>query len=245
MVNFDGTNHTALVDTAGNWSVTIPPSAIRTGAYNAQIVVTATDAVGNVDTINDTLAIDTAAPEGPVIESLIEGRVGFRGISTDLTTDDLDVYQVQSNGTVTEVSSASENSTLRNETDIVFNPDVPDGSHLVVTATDAAQNSTGTYVVLDDGAANSSVSISNPALGNYNIETVDLSFAEEARLTIDEASLLALSGNSNELLVMGGSDDTVTILGAVRQSGGGAGQHVYALGSEGTVILDDEITVIT
>ncbi|KIN61755.1 putative RTX family exoprotein [Sulfitobacter noctilucae] len=245
VVNFDGTNHTALVDTAGNWSVTIPPSAIRTGSYNAVITVSATDAVGNVDTISDTLAIDTAAPEGPVIESLIEGRVGFRGISTDLTTDDLDVYQVQANGSVTEVSSASENSALRNETDIVFNPDVPDGSHLVVTATDGAQNTTGTYVVLDDGAANSTVAISNPALGNYNIETVDLSFAEEARLTIDEASLLALSGNSNELLVMGGSDDTLTIAGAVRQGSDGAGHTIYGLGSEGKVIVEDDVNVIT
>jgi hypothetical protein len=228
--------------------VTIPPSAIRAGEYSAAIVVTATDAVGNVDTINDTLIIDTSAPAGPVIESLIEGRVGFRGISTELTTDDLDVYQVQANGSVSEVSSRSENSTLRAETDIVFNADVPDGSHLVVTATDAAQNMTGTYVVLDDGAPNSAVNLGNAALGNYNIETVDLSFAEEAHLSIDEAALLALSGNSNELLIMGGSDDRVTISGAQATGTtvrGGQSYDIYTLGSEGTVIVDDNIDVIT
>ncbi|MFK7837873.1 MAG: Ig-like domain-containing protein [Sulfitobacter sp.] len=245
VVNFDGTNHTATVDAAGNWSVTIPPSAIRVGDYNASITVTATDAVGNVDTLSDMLAIDTSAPEGPVIASLIEGRVGFRGISTEQTDDDLAVFQVQDNGSVTEVSSRSEDSNLRNETDIVFNPDVPDGSHLVVTATDAAQNMTGTYVVLDDGAANSEVNVSNAALGNYNIESVDLSFAEEGRLTVDEAALLALSSNSNELTVMGGSDDYLTIQGATYQSSDGRGNDVYSLGSEGTIIVDDDINVTT
>ncbi len=243
-VTFDGTPYVANVDNAGNWSLTIPPSAIRSGEYNAAIVVTATDAVGNVDTINDTLAIDTSAPTGPAIESLNEGRVGFRGISTDQTDDDLAVYQVQDNGTITEVASQSSDSTTRNETNIDFNSDVPDGSHLVITATDDAQNTTGTYVVLDDGAPNSTIAINNPTLGNYNIETVDMTFAEEGNLTIDEAALLALSSNSNELLVMGGADDTVTILGATRGPSSG-GYTNYSLGTEGTIIVDDQIDVIT
>ncbi|MFY0645372.1 Ig-like domain-containing protein [Sulfitobacter geojensis] len=243
-VTFDGTPYVANVDNAGNWSLTIPPSAIRSGEYNAAIVVTATDAVGNVDTINDTLAIDTSAPSGPAIESLNEGRVGFRGISTDLTDDELAVYQVQDNGTVTEVASQSGASMTRPETNIDFNSDVPDGSHLVITATDDAQNTTGTYVVLDDGAPNSTIAISNPALGNYNIETVDMTFAEEGNLTIDEAALLALSSNSNELMILGGADDTVTILGATRGNSSG-GQTTYSLGTEGTIIVDDQIDVIT
>ena len=245
VVNFDGTNYTAVVDSAGNWSLTIPPSAIRVGEYNAAITVTATDAVGNVDTINDTLAVDTSAPTGPAIESLNEGRVGFRGMSTEQTDDDLSVYQVQNNGTITEVASQSSDSAFRDETDIVFNSDVPDGSHLVVTATDGANNTTGTYVVLDDGAPNSTVSTSNPALGNYNIETIDLSFAEEGNLTIDEASLLALSSNSNELRIMGGADDSVTIAGATRAGTDASGNAIYTLGSEGTIIIDDQVDVIT
>lgn len=243
-VNFDGTPYAAVVDSAGNWSLTIPPSAIRDGSYNANIVVTATDAVGNVDTINDTLAIDTSAPSGPAIESLNEGRVGFRGMSTDLTDDELSVYQVQDNGSVTEVASQSGASMTRPETNIEFNSDVPDGSHLVITATDDAQNTTGTYVVLDDGAPNSTIAINNPALGTYNIETVDMTFAEEGNLTIDEAALLALSSNSNQLMILGGADDTVTMLGATRGTSSG-GQTTYSLGTEGTIIVDDQIDVIT
>jgi len=243
VVNFDGTNHTAFVDAAGNWSVTIPPSAIRAGSYNAAITVSATDAVGNVDTISDTLAIDTAAPEGPVIASYTRDGDGIRGISTEISADDLDVYQVAENGSITEVGARSQD--FGNETNFQFNSDVPDGSHLVVTATDQAGNTSGTYVVLDDEVASTSVTMSNPGLGNYNIETVDLSFAEEGRLTVDEAALLALSSNSNELTIIGGSDDAVTIQGATRQGSDGLGNDVYSLGSEGTIIIDDDINVTT
>ncbi len=243
VVNFDGTNHTAAVDAAGNWSVTIPPSAIRAGSYNAAITVTATDAVGNVDMISDTLAIDTAAPDGPVIASYTRDGDGIRGISTEISQDDIDVYQVAESGAISEVSALSQDFGV--ETNFQFNSNVPDGSHLVVTATDQAGNMSGTYVVLDDEVASSNVTLTNPGLGNYNIETVDLSFAEEGRLTVDEAALLALSSNSNELTIKGGSDDGVTIAGATRQGSDGMGNDIYTIGSEGTIIIDDDISVTT
>ncbi|MEO0865927.1 MAG: Ig-like domain-containing protein, partial [Pseudomonadota bacterium] len=65
MVDFNGTVMAAVVDQVGNWSLEIPPSAIPGGTYTAEIVVMATDAVGNTDTISDLLAIDTDAPDGP------------------------------------------------------------------------------------------------------------------------------------------------------------------------------------
>lgn len=248
VVNFDGSNHTAVVDAAGNWSVTIPPSAIRAGTYNAAITVTATDLVGNVETLNDTLAIDTTAPDGPVIASYTREGDGIRGISTETSDDDLAVYQVRDSGAVTEVSAQTADNALRDETDFLFNSNVPDGSHLVITATDAAGNTSGSYVVLDDEVASSTVSLSNPALGNYNVEVADLSFAEEGRLTLDEASLLALSSNSNELQINGGADDAVTIAGAQANGStvrGGQAYDIYTLGSEGTVVVDDDINVTT
>ncbi|MEM7521820.1 MAG: RTX toxin, partial [Pseudomonadota bacterium] len=143
--------------------------------------------------------------------------------------------------------SRSEDSNLRNETDFSFNQVVPDGSHLVVTATDDAGNSSGTYVVLDDEVASTNVTLSNPTLGNYNIEAVDLSFAEEGQLTVDEAALLALSSNTNELLIKGGSDDSLTINGATARTGStvrdGESYDVYTIGSEGTIIVDDDINI--
>lgn len=50
---------TATVDADGNWSADFAASEIPAGSYDAEVVVTATDAAGNTDTIRDTLAVDT------------------------------------------------------------------------------------------------------------------------------------------------------------------------------------------
>ena len=77
---------------------------------------------------------------------------------------------------------------------------------------------------------------------------MDLQFAEEANLTITEAALVNLSDSTDALTVHGGSDDTVTIAGATLTGStnvDGQGFDIYSLGSEGTVILDDDINVNT
>ncbi len=248
MVTFDGTQHTANVDSAGNWSLTIPPSAIRGGTYSANISVTATDAAGNVDTITDTLAIDTDAPDGPVIASFTRDGDGIRGITTEINDDDLAVHEVAANGSISEVGGIQSDDNVFNETRFGFDNDVPDGSHLVITATDDAGNINGTYVVFDDEAAATQVSLNANTLGDFNIETLDLKFAEEGNLTIDETTLLALSGNSNELQINGGGDDTVNIAGASKTGStvrDGDSFDIYTLGDEGTLIINDEINVNT
>ena len=247
IVTFDGTAHTANVDGAGNWSLTIPSGAIRSGTYDAAISVTATDAAGNSDTITDTLAIDTDAPEGPVIASYTRDGDGIRGISTEMSGDDLAVHQVHANGSVTEVSSSQVDIPALGESNFQFDSQVPDGSHLVITATDDAGNLSGTYVVLDDEVVTTSVTLDADNLGHLNIEALDLNFAEEGNVTITEETLLALSSNTNELQINGGADDTVNIAGAVRQGStnrDGQTYDIYTLGDEGTLFIDNDINVV-
>lgn len=247
MVDFEGTTLAANVDAAGNWSIAIPASAIPAGSYDADITVMATDAVGNTSTIADTLAIDTEAPEGPVIASYTRDGDGIRGISTELSGDDLSVAQLNPDGSITDVAATQVDIPVLGETNFAFASDVPDGSHLIVSSTDNAGNTTGTYVVLDDESANSTVDMSNTNLGNYQINQVDLQFAEEAHLTITEAQLVGLADGTDTLTVTGGSDDEVTITGA-NQTGsvthGGQNFDVYSLGT-GTVLIEDDITVNT
>jgi hypothetical protein len=245
MVNFHGTPMAATVDAAGNWSLNIPPSAIASGTYDANISVTATDSVGNTETLTDTLSIDTDAPAGPVIASLDAGRSGgFRGLTTEDSSDDMSVVQVSDTGSISTVAVTTTDGSRPGETDVEFVNDVPDGSQLIVTATDDAGNTTGTYLVLDDSTSNNSVDLSHSSLGNYEINSVELAFSEAAQLTITEAQLLSLSENTNTLTIHG-HDDTVIIEGA-QQTGqttvGGQAYDVYSLG-EGTVIIDDDITV--
>ncbi|KEJ89867.1 Ig-like domain-containing protein [Sulfitobacter donghicola] len=252
-VTFDGTQYTANVDAAGNWSLTVPASDVRSGAYAADIVVEATDHVGNVAEITDTLSIDTAAPDGPVIASFTRAGDGIRGISIETEMDggaasgDVhSVSQVASDGSISEVAGQQGFNSLRGETDFVFNENVPNGSQLIVNSTDAAGNTSGTYLVLDDEAATNSVDLTNMALGEYQIENLDLDFAEAASVVIDEASLLALSTESNTLTIHGSAEDQVTIQGGVAQgtqSVDGQTYNVYAVGTEGTLLVEQEIPV--
>ncbi|WP_299288842.1 Ig-like domain-containing protein [uncultured Tateyamaria sp.] len=248
MVDFHGTVLAATVDGAGNWSLDIPPSAIAPGTYTADITVMATDAVGNTDTLSDTVSIDTEAPDGPVVASVNQGVSSIRGISTEQSDGDLSVAQVDSSGAISDVSVIATDIDAINETNFTFTSNVPNGSHLIVNSADAAGNTSGTYVVLDDGNANSTVDLSNGGLSDYEVEAVDLQFAEEANLTITEAQLVALSDATNTVTIHGGSDDTVTIAGASRTGSvqvDGSTYDVYSLGTEGTVILDDDINVNT
>lgn len=248
MVNFAGADYPAVVDVAGNWQLVLAPAAIPLGQYEAQIGVTATDAVDNVETITHTLRIDTTAPEGPVVASFTRDGDGIRGISTEISEDALAVAQVQSDGTIATVEATSADVPALGETLFQFDANVPDGSHLVVTATDAAGNQSGTYVVLDDESANSTVDLSNPGLSNYEITQVDLQFAEEAQLSINAATLGALAQHSDTLTIHGGADDTVSIAGGVRSGSkmqGGQRFDVYSVGADGTLLVEDEITVNT
>ncbi|MEQ6202467.1 Ig-like domain-containing protein [Sulfitobacter sp. HNIBRBA2951] len=252
-VTFDGTTYDATVDAAGNWSVTVPAADVRSGAYAADILVEATDHVGNVATIDDTLSIDTAAPDGPVIASFTRDGDGIRGISIETemeggmpTTDVQSITQVQADGSISEVSGQQGFNSFLGETNFIFDQDVPNGSQLIVNSTDEAGNTSGTYLVLDDESATNAVDLTNMALGDYQIENLDLDFAEAASVVIDEASLLALSTDTNTLTIHGSSEDQVTIQGGVAQgtqSVDGQTYNVYAVGAEGTLLVEQEIPV--
>ena len=203
-------------------------------------MVSATDAAGNADSISSTLQIDTEAPDGPVIESFTRDTDGIRGISVDQSEGDLSVARVEGD-TIEAVETVQSDIDALGETNIAFTNDVADGAHLVVNATDAAGNTRGTYVVLDDESTGSAVELGAAGLGNYNIEAVDLQFAEEANLSITQAQLIALSDTSDSVVITGGVDDKVVLDGAV-QTGSSAGQDIYTLGA-GTVIIDEDIQV--
>lgn len=252
-VTFDGTSYTANVDDAGNWSLTVPADEVRGGAYAADISVQATDHVGNVAVITDTLSIDTVASDGPVIASFTRAGDGIRGISIETVMEDgapssdtQSVVQITDDGSIVNVSGTQDFNSARGETNFTFDENVPNGSQLIVSATDDAGNTSGTYLVLDDEAATNSVDLTNMALGDYQIENLDLDFAEAASVVIDEASLLALSTESNTLTIHGSAEDQVTIQGGVAQGTqdvDGQTYNVYAVGSEGTLLIEQEIPV--
>ncbi|ELY4327625.1 Ig-like domain-containing protein [Cronobacter sakazakii] len=62
-VQLGGNTYNAMVDSSGNWSVTLPPSALQgLTEGTTPLVVTATDAVGNQNTSQSTVTVDLTAP---------------------------------------------------------------------------------------------------------------------------------------------------------------------------------------
>ncbi len=158
----------------------------------------------------------------------------------------MSIVRVGSGGTQNVAFNEQDNS-FTGETSYNFNQVVPDGSHLVVTATDNAGNSTGTYVVLDDPNTSQSNVILAGNIGGRKVDMIDLEFTEEATLTITEAQIVAITGEDNTVKVLGNSDETVRITGATRTGTrfeDGTNFDVYQMG-DATVLIDDDINNVS
>lgn len=248
-VTVGGMAHVATVDASGNWSVDIPSSAIPTGTLSAPVLVEAVDAAGNTRAITETLSVDTDAPD--TLNWIGYGRdgSGVDLIRTEITEDDVFLGQLSDpSGTPDVTAVAIDTSTdveAIGQTYIDLDGSVADGTHLVLASTDAAGNTSGSYLVTDDPLTNTVLMSDDiaEALSDFQIDTIDLHFAEDSNLTITEAQIKALSENSDTVTIRGGSDDSVTITGATAEGNDGNGFNVFSLG-DATLLIEDDITQI-
>jgi hypothetical protein len=239
-------------DADGNWSLIVPRGDIPAAEDTAEITVQATDIYGNVDTTTGSVAFDMVAPDSPLISNLTEAASdGYSAVSTAPTADTVEFHQIDGSGvTAVDVDSTALGSSVFNEfVDASGNPaPVPDGSQLLVTATDQAGNTSSTYVVPGDNSVASLSDLPSGGVDDLQIETVDLRFGEHSELSITEDQLLALSENTDTLVVEGDGDNTVVMLGATPEDGGAdepAGYDIYSLGDDATIVVDDEIQIVT
>ncbi|MFP7674034.1 beta strand repeat-containing protein [Marivita sp. S0852] len=251
-VTIGGQAMTAQVSASGAWSVAVPSSVIPVvNGESVSIAISATDAAGNTKSITETMVVDNVAPDAPDMTAITrEGTQSVRGIFLESTDHDVAIDQVSGSGGSGQpqaVGFSEFNNPNTGETQYTFNNVVPDGSDLVVTATDSAGNMTGTYIVVDNpNTSQSNVTLAGN-IGGHEIKAIDLNFTEEATLTITEAQIVALAGETNEVRITGNSDDAVRITGATRTGSRveeGEGYNVYDLG-DATVLIDDEITNVT
>jgi len=253
-----GNTYNATVDGAGNWSVDIPVGDIPVGESTDEMIIHATDAAGNSTALNagsisEQLTVDLVAPDNPdVVGAFRESSGGYRNVTTDSTDDAVSIHQVDGSGNVTELDVYAMDNAFLGETNYFFldasgnAESIPDGSELVVTNTDEAGNASSTYVVLDE-TSTTAVDVGSIGLNGFNIDEIDLRLGDQRELTITEQDLRDLSENGDQLVVRGGSDDTVTITGATTSGTtdiGGEAFNVYTLGDGATVVVDDEINVV-
>ncbi|MFD1341630.1 Ig-like domain-containing protein [Litorisediminicola beolgyonensis] len=248
MVTLAGVSHAATVSASGSWSVSFAASELPAGETSATLTAVATDRAGNSATLSQSITFDTIAPDAPVIESYTRDHTGLRGISIESTEAEVALGHVEADGSVSEVDFSSADLVALGETALGFTEVVPDGSHLVVTTTDAAGNTAGTYLVVDD-TTTSEVAMTDAlaqTLSEYEIGVIDLQFAEESQLTITEAQIKALAADGDELTVIGGADDVVTISGAEAtgtETVNGETFNTFAFG-DAVLKIDDDITQV-
>ncbi|MBS0125602.1 Ig-like domain-containing protein [Thetidibacter halocola] len=249
MLAVGGQSIAASVAANGGWTAQIPPSAIPGGTGGLPVTITATDAAGNTATLTEMVAMDTDAPETLSWVGYGRDGGGVDQIRTGITDDAVYLGRLagtDANPMILDVALAdSTDIPILGQTYHTPVSTIPDGTHLVLASTDAAGNSSGAYLVTDDPATNA-VRMSDQiaqALGEFDVDTIDLHFAEDSSLTITEAQIVALSSITDTVTVMGGNDDIVTIRGAQAQGSNGAGYNVFTLG-DATLLIDDDITQV-
>ena len=252
-VVFNGQTYPAVVDAAGNWQVNIPAGAVAAGTYPSGFEVRAWDGANNPGSLTrQALAVDTDAPTSPIVEGYSRDHQGISDVSIKTTADRITLTEIEADGTASPVPSDPTVIRGRGETLFSFGstlPDgsfdeapLPDGSHLVITSTDTAGNSSGTYLAFDE-LSTSVIDLSGALDAGMVINAVDLTFAEDSTLTLTEAQILAMSPVNQTVTIHGGSDDTVTLLGAQRDGSEtieGRQYAVYDLG-QARVIVDESV----
>mgnify|MGYP000270978088 CR=1 FL=1 len=237
----------AVVDSAGNWSITYDADEVPAGEYDATVTIAATDAYGNTDSITDTFRVDTSAPEAPGIESVVVTPSGVTAMSIDAPEYEVEINEVTSSHQTRELADETDAIALSGTEDYFrFDNALPNGSHLVVNETDASGNSNATFVVLEETGTNA---VDLVGLSGFDIGAIDLGFAQDAELTLDLATLEGLSDRDNNLIIHGSDvdNDSVTILGAADSGTStvidGKSYDLYTMGDDAQIFIEDGINV--
>ncbi|MDE4063682.1 Ig-like domain-containing protein [Phaeobacter gallaeciensis] len=239
-VTIAGVTHAATVDAAGYWSADIAAADLPEGDYTATATITATDPAGNVQSLTESFAVDTSYTT-PDVDAVTFSSSDVRRISTEGVTDSYTVDALNNDGSVTAPTASVDQDPVFG-TEFTFSTPVSDGTHLVITSEDSAQNASSTLVVLEDNASNSGA-LDHAGLPQFNIDALNLDYASDVSLSLTEADIKALSGNSDTLTVHGGADDTLTVANASAagvEAVDGQIYNVYTVGDDGTKLLVDQ-----
>ncbi|RLJ60091.1 Ig-like domain-containing protein [Litoreibacter meonggei] len=243
----------ATIGADGSWSVTFGPNEIPQGEYTSDVTVTTIDRNGNPDSVSTPVTVDTEVPDAPMVISYTEftNGSGVSNISTELTDDIVAISQINSDGVISDVAYDTDTTPaiagVRDASlDFTFNELIPDGSSLVINSEDTVGNESATLVVLDDSTPGA-VNVSIAGLDGFDVGAIDLSIVQESELTLTEADLLGLSDDTNALIVHGEGNDVLNVAGAqatgATETIGGRVYDVYTLGDDGSLIIDQTVTV--
>ena len=253
MVEINGVSRAATVAADGSWTVSFDADVLTGsdaerdayGEYSVTPTITATDAAGNTTVLSpDTplsITIDTEVDTPAITGTGTDGDDNLTSISVDETSgENFTVNTLEADGTAPEATATAFD--VGSNTMLAFDDAVADGTNLVVTSEDAAGNQSSVMVMFEDNATETSV-LNHSGAAEFNVDTLNLEFADQVNLTLTEADINALSGNSDTLTIRGNSDDTVTVTGATSDGTrevDGETFDVYTIGDDGTTLLVEE-----
>ncbi len=244
----NGAEKSVVAGVSGQWNVAFAATDLPRGEQTVTAQLTATDRAGNTSSLTESFRVDTVAPDSPGVLGFSRNSSGLRRISTEIGTDSFTFASVDASGTQTPIGARRVDNLIDKESEYRFDDPVPDGSYLVVNATDVSGNTSSTLLIVDNTNA-TTVNLGRSGLARFDLAAIDLTFAPDARMKITEAQLQSLTGPDNRLIVKGGDDDTVTLTGglATGQSTVIDGERyaIFTLGTGGgTVLLDDDIRAV-
>ncbi|THD85641.1 BapA prefix-like domain-containing protein [Aliigemmobacter aestuarii] len=143
VVTIDGHSQSTTVAADGTWSVTFTQSQVAAGEYSIPVVITATDALGNQTTINETLVIDTRTSvtiNSPVAgDDIVNAAEAAAGVTLTGQAQPGSTVSVEWNGTTRQATVAADGKWSAN----FPAASIAAGTYAAtatVTATDAAGN---------------------------------------------------------------------------------------------------------
>ncbi len=242
-VEFNGIARQATV-TGDSWSVEFTSAEVGADEFDATVTITATDSQGNEAQITDSFRVDTTAPDVPGVETVVLTADGVQSVGVDASANDLTVTEIESDGATGTTYANGDD--MWGQTFFGFNEELPDGSHLVVTETDAAGNANSTFLMLEETGPNA---VDLSGLDGFDIGAIDLSFAKDTTLTLDVQTLKDLSDVNDELIIHGDYDDKITLDGGAETGTttviGGKTYDIYTMGDEARVFIEDGVDVTT
>lgn len=241
-VEINGTTHDAVVDSSGNWSLTVDGDDIGSFSQGGLVAtVTATDPAGNVDTLMQPIDIDTLY-ETPEFAGTTTIAGQIQSIFLDESDDALTMYSLDNSGNATQLDATETSSGISGVDKLDLDTPISDGANLIVQSTDDAGNKSSTLVIDQENPTSSLLS----GLDGFNIDAIDLVFedgTDGANLVLTEALIKEMSDNSDTLTIradeLANVTHEVTLTGATEITSTVSGYSAYSIG-DATVLIEED-----
>ncbi|SEM91537.1 hypothetical protein SAMN05216227_1004107 [Pseudorhodobacter antarcticus] len=243
----NGQSQSFTVGIDGKWQVGFDAAQMPRG-NNERLNFTfeSTDAAGDVTSfpVNNVL-VDTVAPDSvDIVQFTKDSQLGLVGIRLDeaVNVNDFTAHRVDHNGNHSAINFDIGTSPggLTNDT-MGFNRNpVPEGNFLVVNHADAAGNNSATLYLTNNSGTATNINLNDKVFKDFDFTQLDLT-AAKTTLSISAEQLVAMTGPDNTLIIKGGIDDTVNLVGGKLGSTTGvpAGFVHYTLDGHSLYIEDD------